>query len=539
MNKTALILEGGGMRGTYTSGILDYLMEKGIYFDSIYGVSAGALNGVNFKSRQIGRSLRTFTMYQKDKRYAGIHHLLKDGDWFNVDFSYNQIPNQLDKADYDTFVSDNTNFYSVVSNVETGKAEYLHLTDMRKDMDGLRASASLPILSNLVEFNGKKYIDMGSGIGVNAFGTADEVWKEAVINQLDKTTYEIDTSNIVQGSAPFEYVRKMRASYYILGAELGRFGKAKAAYPGGCEIGARPIDQHIKAFEALGAVVKCDDESKSVVITSDKDALCGNSVFMDIVSVGATINAILAAVKVKGTTVIDNAAREPHVVDLANFLNSAGARIVGAGTDVIKIHGVESLKSVTYSIIPDQIEAGTYMAAAVATRGDILVKNIIPKHLDCITSKFIEMGVEVEEYDEEIRVKADKPLKSIRVKTLPYPGFPTDLQPQMVVLLATVGGKSVVTEGVWESRFQYIEELEKMGIRVSVDGTVATIDGGVPLKAAKLRATDLRAGASMIIAALAGEGTSEIYELRHIDRGYEHIVEKLRGMGADIERVDD
>jgi UDP-N-acetylglucosamine 1-carboxyvinyltransferase len=285
----------------------------------------------------------------------------------------------------------------------------------------------------------------------------------------------------------------------------------------------------------MGCSIECDD----TFVNIDASLLSGGNVYFDVVSVGATINAILASVLAPGKTVLENCAKEPHVVDLANFLNSAGARIVGAGTDVIKIHGVESLKSVTYSIIPDQIEAGTYMAAAVATRGDILVKNIIPKHLDCITSKFIEMGVEIEEYDEEIRVKADKPLKSIRVKTLPYPGFPTDLQPQMVVLLATVGGKSVVTEGVWESRFQYIEELEKMGIRVSVDGTVATIDGGVPLKAAKLRATDLRAGASMIIAALAGEGTSEIYELRHIDRGYEHIVEKLRGMGADIERVDD
>ena len=285
----------------------------------------------------------------------------------------------------------------------------------------------------------------------------------------------------------------------------------------------------------MGCSVECDD----TYVNIDASLISGGNVYFDVVSVGATINAILAAVLAPGKTVLENCAKEPHVVDLANFLNSAGARIVGAGTDVIKIHGVEALKGVTYSIIPDQIEAGTYMAAAAATRGNVLIKNIIPKHLDCITSKFVEMGVEIEEYDEEIRVIADKPLKSIRVKTLPYPGFPTDLQPPMVVLLATVNGKSIVTEGVWESRFQYITELEKMGIRVSVDGSVATIEGGTPLKSAKVCATDLRAGASMVIAALAGEGTTEISELRHIDRGYEHIVEKLRGLGADIERYDD
>jgi UDP-N-acetylglucosamine 1-carboxyvinyltransferase len=262
-------------------------------------------------------------------------------------------------------------------------------------------------------------------------------------------------------------------------------------------------------------------------------------VCFDVVSVGATINAILAAVLAPGKTVLENCAKEPHVVDLANFLNLAGANIIGAGTDVIKIKGVESLKGVTYSIIPDQIEAGTYMAAAVATRGDVLIKNIIPKHLDCITSKFVEMGVTIEEFDEEIHVKADGDLKAIKVKTRPYPGFPTDLQPPMVVLLATISGKSVVTEGVWESRFQYISELEKMGIRVSVDGSVATIDGGAPLCEAKVKATDLRAGASMVVAALAAKGTTEITELRHIDRGYEHIVEKLLALGADIKRVND
>ncbi len=357
----------------------------------------------------------------------------------------------------------------------------------------------------------------------------------AKVEKIDYNTVSVDATALSQWRANPELALKMRASYYLMGVLIGRFHRASVPPPGGCNFGTRPIDQHLKSFESLGCSIECDE----TFVNIDASLLSGANVCFDVVSVGATINAILAAVLAPGKTVLENCAKEPHVVDLANFLNSAGARIVGAGTDVIKIRGVEHLTGVTYSIIPDQIEAGTYMAAAVATRGNILVKNIIPKHLDCITSKFIEMGVKIEEYDEEIRVIADKPLKSIRVKTFPYPGFPTDLQPQMVVLLATVEGKSVVTEGVWESRFQYIEELEKMGIRVSVDGTVATIDGGAPIKGASLKATDLRAGASMIIAALAAEGTSEVYELRHIDRGYEHIVEKLRGIGADIERIDD
>lgn len=357
----------------------------------------------------------------------------------------------------------------------------------------------------------------------------------AKVEKPNCNTVVIDATSLNEWRADPELTLKMRASYYLMGVLIGRFRKASVPPPGGCNFGTRPIDQHLKGFECLGCTIDCDD----TFVNIDASLLSGGNVYFDVVSVGATINAILASVLAPGKTVLENCAKEPHVVDLANFLNSAGAKIVGAGTDVIKIHGVDSLKGVTYSIIPDQIEAGTYMAAAVATRGNVLVKNIIPKHLDCITSKFIEMGVKVEEYDEEIRVIADKPLKSIRVKTLPYPGFPTDLQPPMVVLLATINGKSIVTEGVWESRFQYISELEKMGIRVTVDGTVATIEGGNPLKAAKLCATDLRAGASMVIAALVGEGTSEISQLRHIDRGYEHLLEKLRGLGADIERVND
>ncbi len=357
----------------------------------------------------------------------------------------------------------------------------------------------------------------------------------AQVSKPDCNTVIIDAANLHTWKADPELTLKMRASYYLMGALIGRFGKASVPPPGGCNFGTRPIDQHLKSFECLGCGIECDD----TYVNIDASLLSGSNVYFDVVSVGATINAILASVLAPGKTILENCAKEPHVVDLANFLNLAGANIIGAGTDTIKIKGVESLKGVTYSIIPDQIEAGTYMSAAAATRGNVLIKNIIPKHLDCITSKFIEMGVTIEEYDEEIRVIADKPLKNIKVKTLPYPGFPTDLQPPTVVLLATIEGKSVVTEGVWESRFQYISELEKMGINVSINGSVATIEGGIPLNPAKVRATDLRAGASMIIAALACEGTTEITDLRHIDRGYEHIVDKLLALGADVKRVND
>ncbi len=396
-------------------------------------------------------------------------------------------------------------------------------------------NAAVAILPAALLVNGKCVVE-----NVPDISDVDSILKMMVslgadIKKPDCNTVVIDATSLKEWRAEPELALKMRASYYLMGALIGRFHKASVPPPGGCNFGTRPIDQHLKSFECLGCTIKCDD----TFVNIDASLLSGGNVYFDVVSVGATINAILASVLAPGKTVLENCAKEPHVVDLANFLNSAGAKIVGAGTDVIKIHGVESLNSVTYSIIPDQIEAGTYMAAAVATRGNVLIKNIIPKHLDCITSKFVEMGVKIEEYDEEIRVIADKPLKSIRIKTLPYPGFPTDLQPQMVALLSTINGKSTVTEGVWESRFQYIEELEKTGIKVSVDGNVATIEGGLPLKPASLRATDLRAGASMIIAALASEGTSEIYELRHIDRGYEHILDKLRKLGADIERRDD
>ncbi len=357
----------------------------------------------------------------------------------------------------------------------------------------------------------------------------------ASVEKPDNNTVVIDASNLSTYTASPELAAKMRASYYLMGALAGRMKMASVPPPGGCNFGTRPIDQHLKGFECLGCIVTNDN----TFVNIDAKNICGGNVYFDVVSVGATINAILAAVLAPGKTVLENCAKEPHVVDLANFLNSMGASIRGAGTDIIKIYGVDSLHGGAYSIIPDQIEAGTYMSAAVATRGDVLIKNIIPKHLDAITAKFVEMGVTVEEYDEEIRVKTDKPLKNIKVKTLPYPGFPTDLQPPMVVVLSTISGTSVVTEGVWESRFQYITELEKMGVDITVNGTVATINGGIPLKASSVCCTDLRAGASMIIAALAVNGTTEITNLRHIDRGYEHIVDKLRALGADIKRIND
>jgi len=358
----------------------------------------------------------------------------------------------------------------------------------------------------------------------------------ARVEKPDINTVVIDAENVSGCTAQPELAAKMRASYYLMGALIGRMGEAHVPPPGGCNFGTRPIDQHLKSFECLGCMIDTDD----TFVNINADDLSGGNVYFDVVSVGATINAILAATLAPGKTILENCAKEPHVVDLANFLNSMGANIKGAGTDIIKIVGVSSLRGGTYSIIPDQIEAGTYMAAAAATRGDVIIKNIIPKHLESITAKFEEMGVTIEEYDEAVRVKADdKPLKSIRVKTLPYPGFPTDLQPPMVVLLATVSGTSVVTEGVWDSRFQYISELEKMDINVDVKGTVATIKGGTPLKGASVSATDLRAGASMVIAALCAEGTTEIDCLRHIDRGYEHIVDKLIAIGAQVERIND
>ncbi len=348
---------------------------------------------------------------------------------------------------------------------------------------------------------------------------------------------EIDSSDLTYRSAPYELVGKMRASYYLIGALLGRFNKAEVAMPGGCDLGPRPIDQHCKGFEALGAKTKVENG----IIYAEADKLCGGHVYLDIVSVGATMNIMLAAVLAPGTTTIENAAKEPHIVDLANFLNVMGANIKGAGTDVIKIKGVDKLYGGVYSIIPDQIEAGTFMVAAAASRGDVLIKNVIPKHLESITSKLIEIGVTVEEFDDSVRVSCDKDkkLNKISVKTLPYPGFPTDMQPQIAVLLSVVDGTSVVSENVWDSRFQYVDELKRMGANIKVDGRVAVIEGVENLTGAPVKSTDLRAGAGMVIAALIAKGTTEIHALHHIDRGYENMEGKFRALGADIQRVSE
>ncbi len=348
--------------------------------------------------------------------------------------------------------------------------------------------------------------------------------------------FELDATDLQYKSAPYELVRKMRASYYLIGAMLGRFNKAEVAMPGGCDLGPRPIDQHQKGFEALGAVTKV----VGGVIYAETEKLVGNDVYLDIVSVGATMNIMLAAVLAEGVTTIENAAREPHIVDLANFLNAMGANIKGAGTSEIRIRGVKALRGGTYSIIPDQIEAGTFMVAAAATRGNVLIKNVIPKHMESITSKLEDIGVTVEEFDDSLRVSCapDKVLTKITVKTQPYPGFPTDMQPQIVTLLSTVPGVSTVVESVWEGRFRYVEELKRMGANIRVvDGNSAMIEGVEQLTGAPLHATDLRAGAAMVIAGLMAEGTTELYELRHIDRGYEKLEEKFTALGADIRRV--
>lgn len=357
----------------------------------------------------------------------------------------------------------------------------------------------------------------------------------AKVEKINANTVKIDASTLNTYIAEKEMASKMRASYYLLGALCGRFKKAAVPPPGGCNFGIRPIDQHIKGFEALN----CKVEIKHGSINVDGENIKGGQVYFDVVSVGATINLMLAAVRAPGVTVMENAAKEPHIVDVANFLNSMGANIKGAGTDVIKITGVEKLHGGTYGVIPDQIEAGTYMFAAAATRGDVTIRNVIPKHLEAITSKFIEMGVDVTEGDDEIRVCAKGNLNKINVKTLPYPGFPTDLQPPMVALLTTVNGTSIVTESVWDSRFQYVAELEKMGAKITVNGSVAVIEGGHALTGADVKSTDLRAGAGMVIAALCANGTTEVLNVYHIDRGYENIIEKLTSLGADIKRTDD
>ena len=351
----------------------------------------------------------------------------------------------------------------------------------------------------------------------------------------DKHTIEIDCSEGIDYCATFEEVQRIRASYYFLGALLARYKKAEVAMPGGCNFGKRPIDLHLKGFRALGATV----EEECGFVRAYADKLVGAPIYMDQVSVGATINIMLAATMAEGVTTIENAAKEPHVVDTANYLNMMGANIKGAGTDVIRIIGVEKLNGAQYAIIPDQIEAGTYMIAAAITGGDVLVKNIIPKHMDSLTAKLVEMNVKMEEGDDSIRVMANKPLRGVNVKTMSYPGVPTDLQPQMAALLSICNGTSVITENVWENRYQYIEELCKLGARVDINGRIATIEGIPHYQGAKVEATDLRAGAAMILAALAAEGTTQIDGVRYIDRGYEDVEMKLSALGADIQRVLD
>ena len=355
----------------------------------------------------------------------------------------------------------------------------------------------------------------------------------AQVRVIDKSTVEIDPRSANSFVIDKKMAEGMRASSYFLGALLGRHRRARVAPPGGCDFGVRPIDQHIKGFEALGAKVIIENG----MVDARADELMGCSVYLDVVSVGATINIILAAVKARGLTVIENAAREPHIVDLANFLNSMGANIMGAGTSVIKIRGVESLHGTQYSIIPDQIEAGTYMVAAAATMGDVIIENVIPKHLESIIAKLVEAGVTVEEYDEAVRVTMNTRPKKCNVKTMPHPGFPTDMQPQIATFLAISQGTSIVTEGVWDNRFRYVEQLIGMGAQIQVDGKMAVITGVEKLTPAPVKAVDLRAGAAMIIAGLMAEGITEVENTIYIDRGYENLAEKFASLGADIKRM--
>ncbi len=358
----------------------------------------------------------------------------------------------------------------------------------------------------------------------------------ANVRFLNRSSVEIDCRHISTTQVSQELAHKIRASYYLIGALLGRFGEAEVSMPGGCNFGGvRPIDQHVKGFVAMGAEVR---EGDFICAKADGGRMKGANIYLDVVSVGATMNIMMAAVLAEGTTVIENAAKEPHIVDLANFLNSMGADIKGAGTDTIRIFGVDKLHGGSYAIIPDQIEAGTYMAAVAACGGQVLVRGIIPKHMDCITAKLQEMGVQVEEQDDTLLVRRSGKLHRANVKTLPYPGFPTDMQPQITVALCLAEGTSMVTEGVWDNRYRYVGELTRMGAQIRVEGRSAVVEGVEHLNAASVQAYDLRAGAAMVIAALAAEGTSEVSNVHYIERGYEDIIEKLRSIGAQIESVE-
>lgn len=358
----------------------------------------------------------------------------------------------------------------------------------------------------------------------------------AVIRRLSPNTLEIDCSHARDSEAADALVRRIRASYYFIGAQLGRFGHARVALPGGCNFGPRPIDQHIKGFEAMGAEVEL--HNGFVCAYAPEGGLTAGRVNLDVVSVGATMNIMIGAVLANGTTIIENAAKEPHIVDLANFLNAMGGKISGAGTDVIKIRGVKSLRGGFYSIIPDQIEAGTYMAAVAAVGGDVLVQNVIPKHMDCISAKLREMGAKVTEYDDAIRVQRTGKLRRANVKTLPYPGFPTDMQPQIAVCMTLANGVSIITESIYDTRFGYCAELNRMGAAIKVNTKIAVISGVETLHGCTVRACDLRAGAAMVIAGLAAEGTTVVEEVKYIERGYENLIGKLEGLGASIKRIE-
>ena len=385
-------------------------------------------------------------------------------------------------------------------------------------IDGVCTINNLPYISD-VKFSCKILEELGAKVSWNGH------------NEVT-----IDTRNIKCSQAPVEMTSKFRASYYLIGALLGRCKSATVGLPGGCNLGARPIDQHIKGFEALGANVNVSEGK----ITATANELVGTSIYLDKVSVGATINIILASVLAKGTTIIENVAKEPHIVDIANFLNTMGADIRGAGTDTIKVRGVEKLSgNATYSVVPDQIEAGTFMLAAVATKGDITIKNCIPEHLDCLTAKILEMGAHVETYDDSIRVWSDKRPHRANIITMPYPGFPTDLQPQIGICLSLAEGTSIINEGIWESRFQYTAELNKMGAKIIDQGKSAIFEGVEKLYGAPVEATDLRAGAALIIAGIVAQGETSITNIYHIDRGYEDIEGRFRKLGANIQRIVD
>ncbi|MDO4492088.1 MAG: UDP-N-acetylglucosamine 1-carboxyvinyltransferase [Lachnospiraceae bacterium] len=394
-------------------------------------------------------------------------------------------------------------------------------------------NAALAILTAAIMTDETVYIDnMPDVSDINVLLEAIGVIG-AQMERIDRHTVKINGSTIGSVSVDYEFIKKIRASYYLLGALLGKYKKAEVPLPGGCNIGSRPIDLHLKGFRALGAKV----DIRNGMVVASAEELRGANIFLDTVSVGATINIMMAASMARGNTIIENAAKEPHVVDTANFLNSMGANIKGAGTDVIRIKGVETLHKTNYSIVPDMIEAGTFMFAAAATKGDVLVKNIIPKHLEAMTAKLLEMGCEIEEFDEAIRVTAKNRLKRTHVKTQPYPGFPTDMQPQIAVSLALASGTSIVTESIFDNRFKYCDELARMGANVKVEGNVAIIDGVERLTGARVSSPDLRAGAALVIAGLTAEGITVIDDIVYIQRGYEDFENKLTGLGALIERV--